>query len=119
MMFNIGVDITSIKDIKNKFSDKLVERILSDKELIDYRGINNESRQFTYLAGRFAAKEALFKAFKTGDKSANYKDFSVSNDESGAPYFETNQYLINYEVKISISHTKEYAVAFVILIKNW
>ena len=118
-MFETGVDITSIKEIKKKYNNRLVERILSTSEMAVFNLITDDNRKYTYLAGRFAAKEALFKAFKVGDKTANYRDFSVLNDSNGAPYFEACQYLTNYEVKLSISHTNEYAVAFVILIKNW
>lgn len=118
-MFDIGVDITSIKDIKEKYGIRLIERILSIDELSYFNLITDENRKYTYLAGRFAAKEALFKAFKVGDKTANYKDFSVLNDLNGTPYFKACKYLIGYEVKISISHTNDYAAAFVILVKNW
>ena len=62
------------------------DKILNEDEKNEYAKINHENRKLTYLAGRFAVKESLFKCFKAGDKTANYKDFSVLNDNVGAPY---------------------------------
>ncbi|CCV63715.1 Holo-[acyl-carrier-protein] synthase [Alteracholeplasma palmae J233] len=110
----IGIDLVEIQKIREIGLEKFKNRILSEKEILEYNLILNENRKETYLAGRFAAKEALFKAFKKGDLTANYKDFSILNDESNAPYVES-KWTKDVKVLISISHTKEYATAFIII----
>ncbi|MDY0346204.1 MAG: holo-ACP synthase [Acholeplasma sp.] len=117
MSYEIGIDLVEIKRIEEKLTDQFVERILSLSELNFYQGITDKTRRLTYLAGRFASKEALFKALKKGDKTANYSDFTVLNDEFGAPYFVKNDVLKDYHIKVSISHTDQYATAIVLLEK--
>ena len=65
-----------------------------------------EEKQATYLASRWAVKEALFKAIKI----ANYKEYSIMNDETGQPYVENHP-----EIKVSISHEDGYCIAFVLV----
>lgn len=114
---NIGIDLVEIERITKIGLDKLAERILSDKEKEEYHNIKHETRKKSYLAGRFAAKEAIFKAFKSGDQTTNFKDFEVLNDKTGAPYVLSER-LKGYNLKISITHTEAYAAAFVILINE-
>ena len=117
MSYEIGIDLVEIKRIEEKLTDHFVKRILSDSELTFYQSITDQTRRLTYLAGRFASKEALFKALRHGDKTANYSDFTVLNDEFGAPYFKKNDVLKDYRIKVSISHTAHYATAIVLLEK--
>ncbi len=112
---DIGIDLVEIKRLETIGIDKLAQRILSETEALEYQKINHPNRKKSYLAGRFAAKEAIFKAFKKGDLTNNYKDFSILNDISGAPYVLSDKYK-EIEIKISITHTEAYAAAFVILI---
>lgn len=117
-MFDVGIDLVDLEVLKEKMSSKLVHRLLSDEELLCYESITDETRKLTYLGGRFAAKEALFKAFKKGDKTANYRDFTILNDENGTPYFKENQWINGFVVKLSIAHTNKSATAIVMLTKN-
>jgi holo-[acyl-carrier protein] synthase len=79
--------------------------------------------RYEELAGRFAVKEALLKAIKTGwRRGATFKDIAVLNEPSGAPYVklsgrtkEITDGLGVKKIHVSISHTKELAVAVVIL----
>ena len=74
----------------------------------------SEHRQIEFLAGRFAAKEAFSKARGTGiGKDCSFQDIEILREPSGKPslYFKGNQ--VNGFV--SITHTKEYAAAQVIL----
>ncbi len=114
MIKSIGVDIVSLKRIEELGIEKLGNRILSDLEKEEFIKINNHQRKLTYLGGRFAAKEALFKCFKEGDKNANYKDFSILNEDNGSPYV-LSQYTEDFNTFITISHTNNDAVAFVVL----
>ncbi|MEZ0180411.1 holo-ACP synthase ['Camptotheca acuminata' phytoplasma] len=113
-MKNIGVDLVEIEEIKKIGIEKVSNRILSDLEKKIYTNINNEERKISFLAGRWAAKEAIFKSFQKGNLQNNYRDWSVLNDpESGFPYVVHSSLS---KMMISISHSKNYALAFVILI---
>ena len=116
-ILDIGIDIVEIKRIedalnKNKrFLDKLFT-----KEEIKYF----ESRNFKIetIAGNFAAKEAISKAMGTGIRNFNFIDIEVLRNELGKPIVKTynnlNKICIDYnvsEIKVSISHCKDYAVA--------
>ncbi|HOO74216.1 MAG TPA: 4'-phosphopantetheinyl transferase superfamily protein, partial [Tepiditoga sp.] len=59
MILGIGCDIVKIDRINEEISKK----ILSSEELKIYLKIDSEKRKKEYLAGRFAAKEAIIKAF--------------------------------------------------------
>lgn len=104
MIKGIGVDIVDLRRIaKNK--DALANKILSDKEIEVYRRLKNDKRKIEFLGGRFAGKEAYFKAVSN---MVAFKDITILNDTSGNPY-------INYSnVHISIAHENDYAIAYII-----
>lgn len=114
MIHAIGTDLVELERIKSIGIERFKNKILNEDELLEYNEITHENRKLTYLAGRFAVKESLFKCFKSGDKTANYKDFSILNDSVGAPYV-VSKYTTNFVVHITISHTNLYAIAFVVL----
>lgn len=74
-------------------------------------------------AGRFAAKEALLKALKTGwSGSIAWADIEIVNDNSGAPTIVARrevERLLNdlgdVKIHLSIAHTREHAIASVVL----
>ncbi len=107
----IGIDIVENERMLNK-DIEFIKRILSDKEFDIYNKFSIEQRKIEYLASRFAAKEAVFKAFKVGNKDLNYKDISILNDEYGAPFIELKGET-DKSLNISISHEKNYSVAIV------
>jgi holo-[acyl-carrier protein] synthase len=115
MITGIGLDITElsrIKSIKTK-TKKFEERILTVKEIVQMNQLS-EHRQIEFLAGRFAAKEAFAKAKGTGiGKECSFLDIEIIRESSGKPslYFKGDQ--VNGFV--TITHTKEYAAAQVIL----
>lgn len=118
-MKGIGVDIVEfdrIRAVKNRA--KFVDKILNEKEKAVLVTFKNEDRQLEYLAGRWAAKEALYKADNQLAKDHAFTDFSILNNETGAPYVvfpvstKENQ---GQKVHLTISHSDNYAVAFVIL----
>ncbi|HLS99876.1 MAG TPA: holo-ACP synthase [Acholeplasma sp.] len=114
MIKSIGVDLVELDRITKIGVDRFAERILSPKERELFSTITNDTRKLTFLAGRFAGKEAIFKCFKTGDKTANYKDFEILNDSNGAPYIES-KFIKDLISHITITHTDYHAIAFVIL----
>lgn len=112
MSKSIGIDIVEFEEIKERLSDRFINRILSDKELERYNQIKHIDRKLSYLAGRFAAKEAYTKVYKKFEESLNFRDVTILNDEHGAPYI-VSKYHPKDELNISISHSRNYAVAIV------
>ncbi len=109
----IGIDIVEFEEIKERLSDRFINRILSEQELVKYHQITNTDRKMAYLAGRFAAKEAYSKVYKKFEEPLNFKDVIILNDENGAPYI-ISKYCPEDHVSVSISHSRNYAVAICI-----
>ena len=101
----IGCDIVENRRLIGK-SDKFIDMVLTDKEKQLY-----QKKGIEFLAGRFAAKEAIMKCLPD-IKKYSFTDIEVLNDDNGKPY--TN---IEGIEDISISHEKEYTIA-VALYKN-
>ncbi|MGB3342192.1 MAG: holo-ACP synthase [bacterium] len=123
-IIGIGIDIVEVSRIKDAVSnkEKFLERIYSKDEIkLSDRG------KFRYeeLAGRFAVKEAILKAIKTGwRRGVQFKDIIVLNERSGAPYVtlhgkakEIADSLGVKNIHVSISHTKDVAVGLAIATK--
>lgn len=122
----IGIDIVKISRIKNASeAHKLEQRILTKSE-IDYLKtksmLENEagiSQRMLSLAGLFAAKEAVLKAFGVGLSCGHsFKDIEIWHDETGAPQVKLHKMLKELlkergksAVMISIAHDADYAVA--------
>ena len=116
-ILDIGIDIIEIERIKEAINNnpRFLNKIFTDDEVkyFESRGFKPES-----IAGNFAAKEAISKAIGTGIRDFNFKDIEVLRNELGKPIVKTynnlQQICIDYnvlEIKVSISHCKEYAVA--------
>ena len=116
-MDNVGIDIVEFDEIKERLSKRFIERILSEQEMAIYHKITNTDRKIAFLAGRFAAKEAYTKVYQTFEKPVNFKDVTILNNEYGAPYL-TSIYRPNDDIKVSISHSRNYAVAICTLKKE-
>ncbi len=113
MINGIGLDITDIKKIQRINKEKLVNRILTDNEKILMTGMA-EARQIEFLAGRFAGKEAFSKALGTGiGKECSFQDIEILKESTGKPVLYFKGEKVNGF--ISITHTKDYAAAQVIL----
>jgi len=110
MFIGTGVDITEVRRIRaavEKWGDDFLRRIFTDAELKNAR---TKSSFYQHLAGRFAAKEAVFKA--VGDSALSWQDIQISNDSEGKPTcLFLNGRAKHISVCISISHVKTYAVA--------
>lgn len=115
MIKGIGIDIIEINRIARAVhkNTRFVRRILTEKEHVRYDKLPNERRKLEFLAGRFAAKEAFAKAMGTGIGKLSFQHIEILSDEHGAPKLVCTTYEGN--IFISISHSKEYAVAQVVL----
>lgn len=114
MITGIGLDIVELGRIRrlDGKSAKFRERVLTDNELAEYE-LLSANRKTEFLAGRFAAKEAFGKAKGTGiGKVCAFKDIEIRKDLNGKPsvYFQDEE-----EGLISITHTRDYAAAQVLL----
>ncbi len=115
MILGTGVDITEVNRIKKaaeKWGEAFLKRVFTDGELLNAK---TRGSLYQHLAGRFAAKEAVFKAL--GNKDLGWKDVSILNDKEGKPYcIISNNKADKVDVHISISHVKTYAVASAIVV---
>lgn len=114
MIIGTGVDITEVKRLRQaveKWGKEFLQRVFTPEEL---ENAKTRGSLYQHLAGRFAAKEAVFKAL--GDKGLNWKDVQVLNDEEGKPCCKIlNGRAKKIDVHVSISHVKNYAVASAII----
>ena len=127
MIYGIGVDIVEIKRITklyDKFADKFVRKLLSDLELQRFSQLESKLKKNSFLAKRYAAKEALAKALGTGFRGdLTLNKISVINNDIGKPEILLAKELSNNlpdELKffISLSDEKQYAIAYVIIENN-
>src|SRR2546423_6136333 len=126
MILGAGIDIIEVARIRasyEKFGERFLNRILRPAE-IAYSLSHRDPAPF--LAARFAAKEAISKAFGTGiGKQLGWQDMEVGRKESGEPFVilhEAGQKLMQSRgaraVLISLSHTQAHASAVAILEKD-
>lgn len=114
-----GTDIIEVERIKSSIEDKedkFLNRVFTDNEICYCE--SKKVQKYQSYAGRFAAKEAAFKAISKSldDKySVCWKDFEIVNDEQGRPIIN----LLNISndkiesIDVSISHCKLYATSTV------
>ena len=129
MIFGIGTDIAKVsrfeKWIKNP---EMFMRFFNGKEIADSK---SSQALCEHYAARFAAKEAFSKALGTGISAFELKDVFITNDKNGKPLLNvegkarnllqekvcafTGRSESSYSLHVSLSHEKEYAIAFVII----
>jgi holo-[acyl-carrier protein] synthase len=103
------IEISRIKDSIDRFGDVFLRKILHSTEF-DIAKTHKQIAQ--YVAGRFAAKEAIYKAM--GDKQLSWHDVAIINDSEGKPICQWH-YPFEHQLILSISHTHQYAVASAII----
>ncbi len=110
MILGVGVDIIEVERIKSlclKYSDRFLNRIYTEKELIYCM---NKANRYECLSGRFAAKEAVIKA--TGGRIKVYKEIEILNSVNGPRVNIVGD--DTYKIHISISHIKELAISLAV-----
>ena len=116
-ILDIGIDIVEIHRIKDamKNNPRFLDRIFTENEIKYFKSKGFKAET---IAGNFAAKEAVSKAIGTGIRNFNFSDIEVIRNETGKPIVKTynnlRQICIDYnvlEIKVSISHGRDYAVA--------
>ena len=125
-ILGIGTDIIEVGRIEKLLTDKrqeFLDRVFTPTEVEYCRGT---ARPAVHFAARFAAKEAFMKAIGTGwSQGVGFSQIGVTNNEDGKPCLE-----ITGEAKailgglgpsvlwLSMSHTREYATATVVIEKS-
>ncbi len=120
MVQAIGIDLVEIKRIEktmSKHGKRFAGRILGADELNTF---NARQDKAAYLAGRFAAKEAIIKSLgKFLKRRPSYASLQILNDKSGHPFLsgkkELNKIFKNRNCLISISHERHYATAIAMI----
>ncbi|EIE02316.1 putative holo-[acyl-carrier-protein] synthase [Leptospira licerasiae serovar Varillal str. VAR 010] len=128
---SVGVDLTFIPEFQESLHDKATFFFkITFTEWERKKGQTKpENQRASFFAGRYAAKEALIKAidgyrlFQKPDLTVNYSEIEIRNDDYGRPYFRFygnfETYLNNLKpnsIRLSISHTGDYAFSEVLLI---
>jgi holo-[acyl-carrier protein] synthase len=110
------IEISRVRQVLERYGRRFLERVYTPGEIAYCRG------RPPNLAARFAAKEATMKALGTGVRGVGWKDIEVVRHESGAPSVKLHgrgkrraQRLGVREISLSLSHSREYAVALVVL----
>jgi holo-[acyl-carrier protein] synthase len=123
----LGTDIIEVNRIKEALSignSRFSERVFTRNE-VTYCESKNASKYQSYAA-RFAAKEAVSKAFGTGiGEHASFNEIEILNDDLGKPFVKLHGKTREYyntlgatSISITLSHCKEYAVAYVAISIN-
>jgi holo-[acyl-carrier protein] synthase len=113
MILGTGIDIIEIARIKKaieRWGDGFIDHVFNQEEIAYAKARKNPYQHF---AGRFAAKEAVFKA--VGDPKMGWKDLTITNDADGKPVCRYSAKGFNKKIFLSISHSKDYAVASAIV----
>ena len=115
-MLTTGVDIVEIERVAGvlaRYGDRFLRRVFTPGEIAYCRG------RAPNLAARFAAKEAVMKALGTGFRGVGWRDVEVVRAPSGAPSPRLHgrarrraARLGVAEIAISLSHSRDYALAF-------
>jgi holo-[acyl-carrier protein] synthase len=122
-VLGVGVDIIETQRIEHsldRFGERFLHRVFTDGEIAYCQSMKYPARHF---AARFAAKEAVSKAFGTGiGKSMGWRDIDVRKKPSGEPFvvLEGGAKTLAADrnvrgVWISLSHTNHHAVAMIAL----
>jgi holo-[acyl-carrier protein] synthase len=125
-IFGIGTDIVEclrIRQMIERYADLFLRRVFTDRE-ISY--CNGRKRAAEHFAGRWAAKEAIFKCLGTGwRRGMSWTDLEIRHDPEGKPLVlvcgAAKDYLQRMrivDIHISISHCRAYATAYAMALRQ-
>lgn len=121
MIFGVGTDLVEISRIQHAIekNPRFLQKVYTEKEICYCQRKKNPWQSF---AARFAAKEAVSKAFGTGLGKIGLTDIEVINLPSGQPqvvlYGAAKAFALQHgieRVHISLSHSEVYAIATAII----
>lgn len=125
-LFGIGIDVIEVSRIEEsvaEFGEKFLNRIFTPAE---QQYCDKQKRAAIHYAARFAAKEAISKAFGTGiGKEVSWLDLEVVRKASGEPEVvlsgrakEFAEKLGVADIKISLTHAQHYAAANAVILSG-
>lgn len=114
-----GIDVVETKRIADsieRFGDRFLHRVFTEGEIAYAKSMKFPH---LHLAARFAAKEAISKAFGTGiGRELGWRDLEIVREATGAPRVQLHGRAEAYAkargvvtVHVSLSHTAEYGAA--------
>jgi holo-[acyl-carrier protein] synthase len=119
-MLRVGVDLIEVERIRQaiaRYGERFYARFFTATEREQSRDIPAR------LAARFAAKEAAAKALGTGIGDICWIDIEVWSDERGRPCLRLHRAAAQLAAdlglhtwQVSLSHTRDHAMAFVVAI---
>ena len=120
MIIGIGTDIVEVVRIRKAIerTPSFLKGVFTDNE-VEY--INSKKNKYETAARIFTVKEAFSKALGSGIRGFGLKDIEVLHTELGKPIINLSEKVSkkiseeDYRVHVTISHTKENAVSFVII----
>lgn len=114
----IGVDMIETERVAQavtRFGERYLKRVYTERELAYCQG------RIPSLAARWAAKEAVGKALGTGIGEVSWQEIEVINQPNCQPTLHLHRAAAALATRlglstfvISLSHTKDYAIAFVV-----
>lgn len=119
-----GVDMVEIERIRDSIESSgkaFLDRVFTGNEIRYCEG--RKAVRFESYAARFAAKEAVSKAFGTGiSEGVGWRDIEVLNDDRGKPFIllangakDFFERMGGRGISLSLSHCRQYAVAYAVI----
>lgn len=126
LVIGVGADIIEVSRVRGvleRHPERFLGRVFTDEEREYCMGMANP---YPHLAARFAAKEAVSKAFTTGiGKELGWKSIGVRRGVRGEPHIVLDaqgeallQHVGGSRVLITLSHTENYGHAVALLVKD-
>lgn len=121
MIVGVGCDIIEIERIARAIkSESFIRRVFTAEEAAYCQ--RREQQAAASFAARFAAKEAVLKALGTGLREGSLQEIAVDNDGLGKPLVQLSGHFAMLakqlgvkNIQISLSHSRDFAVAYVIM----
>jgi holo-[acyl-carrier protein] synthase len=118
----VGCDVQSVDDVRASIEasgDRYLRRVLGDGERAEAARLATPELVARYAGGRFAAKEAVYKALRVRpDVALGWPQIEIISDDSGAPHVRLHGSAAELstaagidEIAISISHAASFAFA--------
>lgn len=121
MIVGLGCDIIEIERIARAIKrESFIQRVFTAKEAAYCQSRGQQAA--ASFAARFAAKEAVLKALGTGLREGSLQEIAVANDALGKPLVQLSGHFAALSrqlgvknIQISLSHSRDFAVAYVIM----
>jgi len=118
--FGIGVDIENVDRFEKFIStgnNSFLNKIFTQSE-IEYCFSNGKIAP--HLAARYAGKEAIVKALTSiGKTKVDYREIEIANNGNGVPMARiNNEEFDNFQIHLSLSHCKDKAIAFAVVMEK-